>query len=332
MASAVGSSKAHGKVILLGEHAVVYGVPALALGIDRGARASVTAGPSAAPSLRIDGRAVEAPEVLQALGALRSELEAPASELEAPRRDLAASELSVAAELDVPTGSGLGSSAALGVAIARAALEALGRPASAERVLAAADAWERVFHGNPSGIDTTAAFYGGCFKFKRGLAPEFVELAAPLRLAIVKAGPAASTKTMVENVARLRERRPQLVDKTLEGIHSLVQNAALCLSAGDRTGLGKLMDYNQMLLSGLFLSTPEIERACAIARERGALGAKLTGAGGGGSVIALADDPDAIVEAWRQAGLEAFVATCSEAAAGVVGAPSSGAARSEPTP
>lgn len=296
--AAIGNARAHGKVILLGEHAVVYGVPALAIGIDRGARASAST--AAEPELFIDGHPAEGPLVAHAFSALRSEL--------------AADELSVSAELEVPPGCGLGSSAALGVAIARSVLEALGRAPSASSVLAAADAWERVFHGNPSGIDTNAAFYGGCFKFKRGHAPEFVELAAPLRLAVVKAGPAASTKAMVEGVARLRERRPDLVAKTLEAIQSLVQNAALCLGAGDLAGLGKLMDYNQMLLSGLFLSTPEIERACGIAREHGALGAKLTGAGGGGSVIALADDPDAIVLAWQREGLPAFVAKCTSTA------------------
>src|SRR5690606_3315749 len=113
------------------------------------------------------------------------------------------------------------------------------------------------------------------------------------------AGPSARTKTMVESVANLRRRRSELVDKSLEAIHSLVENAALCLKAGDLVGLGKLMDYNQMLLSGLFLSTSEIEDACRIARDEGALGAKLTGAGGGGSVIALAEDPDAIVAGWQ---------------------------------
>src|SRR5690606_5061804 len=120
MANAADVSRAQGKVILLGEHAVVYGVPALAVGIDRGARASAHA--EGEPTLSIDGNPVEGAEVRKAWGALRSELDAP--------------ELSVAAELEVPPGSGLGSSAALGVAIARAVLAALGRAPSAEAVLA----------------------------------------------------------------------------------------------------------------------------------------------------------------------------------------------------
>ena len=137
MTGEVGSARAHGKVILLGEHAVVYGVPALAVGIDRGARANASA--SRDPAFSIDGRPVAGPEVWQAFQALCVELGAPS--------------VSVTAELEVPAGAGLGSSAALGVAIARAILESLGRPANTESVLAAANAWERVFHGNPSGIE-----------------------------------------------------------------------------------------------------------------------------------------------------------------------------------
>jgi mevalonate kinase len=119
---------------------------------------------------------------------------------------------------------------------------------------------------------------------------------------------------MVEGVARMRERRPEVVQKTFDGIESLVRNAALCVEAGDLPGLGKLLDLNQMLLAGLFLSTPEIERACALAREAGALGAKLTGSGGGGAVIALTDgNPEPILESWRSNGLECFASVVKSA-------------------
>ena len=168
------------------------------------------------------------------------------------------------------------------------------------RVLAAGADWERVFHGNPSGIDAAAAASAGCISFTRGEGITPVLLGQDLALAIAVAGPPASTKEMVEGLARLRDRRPDVVNKSIEGIHSLVKNARLCLEAGDIVGLGKLMDLNQMLHSGLFLSTEGIERACHIARSAGALGAKLNGIRA--AVAAWSRSPresDAVLQAWR---------------------------------
>jgi mevalonate kinase len=210
-------------------------------------------------------------------------------------------------------------SAALGVAVARAVLGVTGTAPSSDvraRVLAAAAAWEGVFHGAPSGIDAAIAESGGCIQFSRGEGIEPVRLGRPLPLVVAVAGPPASTKLMVSEVARLRERRPAVVEKTFNGIGALVKNARLCLEAGDLPGLGKLMDLNQMLLAGLMVSNEGIERACDVARKAGALGAKLTGAGGGGVVVALADlDPEPVLAAFRDAGIDCFSATVSEAPA-----------------
>jgi mevalonate kinase len=295
-------ARASGKVILLGEHAVVYGGPALAVGLDLGAVAHATAAPET--SLTLNGVAVaeeHRAELLRALTALLERLGAPA--------------LAVTARLELPPGAGLGASAALGVSIARAALAVtkpeldLASPSAKELVRAGADAWERVFHGNPSGIDAAAAAEGGCIRYSRADGVTRVRVARALPLVIAVAGPPASTREMVASVARLFERRPELVTKTVSGITSLVENARLCLEVGDLPGLGKLMDLNQMLLSGLMLSTEGIERACAAARGAGALGAKLTGAGGGGAVVALADlDPEPVLSAFRREGLPCFVA------------------------
>ena len=163
------TARAGGKVILLGEHAVVYGVPALAAGIERGA--GVEATPSDESRLTLPGRQVLAgddSDLGQAFAALLAAMGAPP--------------LSMTVTLELPAGCGLGASAAMGVALARGAAPYCGEPRQESDVLAAAMAWERVFHGNPSGVDAAASAHGGCIQFTRGVGIEQVTLPRALEL------------------------------------------------------------------------------------------------------------------------------------------------------
>jgi len=294
--------RACGKLILFGEHAVVYDVPAVVLGIphgltaharrsDVGRRLDLLGSRQCATG---DGR-----ELGEAFAALLGAAPSPAA-------------LTVEVEGSLPPGMGLGFSAAAAVAIARA-VEALADDDGAreDRVRARADAWERIYHGNPSGVDVAAAMRGGCRRFVRstGVAGP-LPLGAPLHLAVGLTGHGGSTKEMVANVASIKRRDPAVFSRALEGIRTLVGNAMGALERGDTVALGQLMDMNQMLLAGWMVSTPELEELCAIARGAGALGAKLTGAGGGGAAVALAADAasaEAVVAAWESRNYQGFV-------------------------
>jgi mevalonate kinase len=217
--------------------------------------------------------------------------------------------VAVEAEADVPPGGGLGCSAALAVAVARA----LDPQAPGEAIAERAAAWERVFHGNPSGIDAAVSALGGCVQFERrdtGAHIERIRVPGIFHICVGNTGQAASTRSMVEAVARLKQRRPEITQKTFDAIHTLVKNARLAIEAADRNAVGQMLDLNQMLLSGLFVSTPEIEQLCAGARSAGAMGAKLTGAGGGGCVVALVDTPEigaSVLTAWKRDGFDGFL-------------------------
>lgn len=325
-------TSAFGKVILLGEHAVVYGYPALAGAIDTTVRCDWRAlppRPHHAPALR-----VRAP-FWQLDLSLASGTSFADDALGDPRRAVAALVRAIGAHLGVdviealgpgeavmdtrlPAAAGLGSSAALAVAMTRALARALGRRLCNDEVATLADSAERCFHANPSGVDVALAVGGGLGLYcrgqgaapmgrSRGLQP--ID-APPMRLAVGLTGTARSTAGMVARVAAAREADRDRVDTCLAALGRAAVNGAEAMRAGDAAGLGGLMDEAHELLASLGVSSPELDALCEVARGAGALGAKLTGAGGGGAVIAIGRDEGAeeeIVAAWRAAGHHGFV-------------------------
>jgi mevalonate kinase len=295
-----------GKVILLGEHSVVHGRPALAAGLSRGATAEVCASADGHTRARFvfDTAEVDVLASADSEHSLGRALWALLATYESPPP------VQLTVRLELPAGAGLGASAAMGVAVSAALDQLLGVARTPEERATQTLAWERVFHGNPSGVDNTMAAVGGVAFFTRGQPLEPVRVRRPLVLVIGHSGEASETKQMVGLVAQQLEREPKRIGELFDAIAALVRNGRLAVEAGDLRALGQLMDMNHGLLSALMLSTPRLEDLCHAAREAGALGAKVTGAGGGGCMFALAADTSAahtILAALQSLGAESFI-------------------------
>jgi mevalonate kinase len=211
----------------------------------------------------------------------------------------------------LPGSAGLGGSAALSVAMVRAIDAALGLTRDDAAVADIALAAERVFHGNPSGIDSALAASGGVALYRKGAPLEPLAVGRELTLVVSHSGEPGRTYETVASVARQHERDPAKVEQIFDGIEALVANGKSALAGGELARFGQLMILNQKLLVTLLLSTTRLEEMCQVAQDAGALGAKLTGGGGGGCMIALCENDDAaqrVKAALEERGYEAFIA------------------------
>ncbi|KAF0107781.1 MAG: mevalonate kinase [Anaerolineaceae bacterium] len=303
------TSSAPGKIILFGEHAVVYGRPALAVPVTQ-VRATATVSKNSR-----GGIWVEAPNVN-----LSSEL----SRL-APDHPLAAAINSVFPALGIsrppactvyiqstiPVAAGLGSSAAVSVAVIRALSEFLGQPLPDERVSALAYEAEKLHHGTPSGIDNTVITYARPVYFAKGRPLQTFRLGAPFTIVIGDTGISALTKESVGDLKKLWAADQPRWEKVFDRVGEIVWRARQAIERGDIPSLGKLMDANHALLQEMTVSSRELDRLVEAGRRAGALGAKMSGGGRGGNMIALVEKENApaVAEALKSAGVGRTIVT-----------------------
>ena len=294
-----------GKIILLGEHSVVYGRPALALPLPLAVEARVV--PSEEPLLLIPRWGIE-----QTIHTSEPHPQGLVGVLAMLLHQLGLNEKPVAIEVfpNVPRAMGLGGSAAIAVAVIRALSDFFDLNMSPERVNELAFQCERSAHGNPSGVDNTIATYGEPLLFKQPKntdepAHEIIKPAKRVPLVVGMSGKESLTATMVEQVRQAHERRQVAYDMIFDQLASITTDGVEAFTNGNFSELGELMNMAHGCLNAIQISTPALEELVFLARNNGALGAKITGAGGGGSVVALCPDTqEDVVTAMETAGYQ----------------------------
>lgn len=281
----------YGKIILLGEHSVVYGHHAIAAPLSLVIKAEVT-GFAPTSELQISGWDSD-PAAHNPAGAQLAERVAA---LIAERLGVADTPVHVDVVPELPRASGLGASAALAVAVIRAIGHRFGLTVSDDQVSQLAFECEQLVHGTPSGIDNTVATFGKMILFRKtdaGNEIQNIHAPTPIPVVVGLTGVRSLTADTVSRVNAGWKKNPQHYEAIFSEIDDLVMTGMAAISSGNLPGLGEVMNLNHGLLNALQVSSPELEAAVDLARRSGALGAKLTGGGGGGAMIAIAE-PDRI--------------------------------------
>jgi mevalonate kinase len=275
-------------VILLGEHSVVYGRPAIAVPVVD-VQACVEVEPFPHPGVTIRATDIgsrldlaRAPEDEPLCLTVRNTL----SHLNVDARDL---QLCLTIRSTIPVASGLGSGAAVATALVRALCAHLDRSLDAETISALVYQTEKVFHGTPSGIDNTVVVFEQAVYYVKGQPIKRLAVPRPFWLVIADSGLPSLTKESVADVRAAWRRDTAGYAAAFDEIAAIVVQAQEALEGGEVALLGPLMNANQRLLRRLDVSGPELETLIEAALRSGASGAKLSGGGRGGNVIALVE-------------------------------------------
>ncbi|MFA6064984.1 MAG: mevalonate kinase [archaeon] len=303
----VGTGKGYGKTILFGEHFVVYGLEGIPCALAQATIAEVKKVPGDNGYELIDNRPATPGYKEEKKGEYSALISRVIEYMQVKDR------LQITLSGDLYGASGMGASAACAVAIARAINEEYKLNLTDEQINKVAFEGETAGSGAPSGIDNTAATYGGFLLFKKNLTGgenkiEVIKIKQPIEIVLGNSGKTALTKEVLADVRKLKETQPEKVAKVFSEYEKLEQEGIQALKNYDLKKIGELMDKNHKLLQEMTISGKELDELVAIAKSAGALGAKLTGTGRGGIMIALTPGKelqDKVAKAIEQAGYAA---------------------------
>jgi len=302
----MGEGSGYGKVILLNEHFVVHGVPSIVSAIDKATTATVERSGKSGWILEDDRPATPGYKEEK----LEQQKDSINRVLRAAGIDPAKIPIKISLGGDLVAASGIGASAASCVAIARALSDEFDLGFSDERVNEIAYEGERAYHGTPSGVDNTAATYSGLLWFVRGKPIERISIRRPVEIVMGNTGLVANTEAAVAGVRERKQKYPEKYNKIFKEAEELAHIARKALVDYDLRAVGKLMDENHRQLQMIEVSCKELDFLVELARANGAYGAKMTGGGLGGNIVALTpgkDLQDKIARAIRKEGFDALM-------------------------
>ena len=297
------SFTAPGKIILFGEHAVVYGKPAIAIPVS-GMRASAWSEPGEG---KLTINALDLNE--------KFSLENKTSQFSVLAQTLLTQtkqnepNLTINLTSKLPQGSGMGSSAATSTAVCKALSNYLGVDLEKNQISELVFDAEKIVHGNPSGIDNTVVAYESPVYFIKGNEPMTFDSGRTFYLVIGDTGIESSTKETVGNVRAMWKKEPNLMNGYFDEIGNITKGGKIAIEEGNVEMVGELMNDNHELLNKIGVGHPELEKLVELSIKSGAVGAKLTGGGGGGNMVALANnvkEQKEICESITEAGYRAY--------------------------